>query len=126
VVVRLPIISRPVVVLAKLVIKDTNSASWLWLAVRMAQMLAGALPGRANHVVADAAYVGKELNRLPPGVTLTTRLRKDATLYELPPARTQDRHRWGAAGCRVPDEGRSRAEGSVTGCIIGGSDGSVP
>src|SRR5437870_2662815 len=48
VVVRLPSVRRPVAipVLAKLVIKDTNSASRLWLACRMAQMLAGALPGR--------------------------------------------------------------------------------
>jgi DDE superfamily endonuclease len=50
VVVRLPMISRPVAipVLAKLVIKGTSSASRLWLARRMAQMLAEALPGRAT------------------------------------------------------------------------------
>src|SRR5580700_5209277 len=47
VVVMLPMISRPVAVpvLAKLVIKGTSSASRLWLARRMAVMLAGALPG---------------------------------------------------------------------------------
>jgi hypothetical protein len=46
VVVRLPMISRPVAisVLAKLVIKDTSSASRLWLARRMAGAIAGALP----------------------------------------------------------------------------------
>ena len=57
VVVRLPAISRPVAipVLAKLVIKDTCSASRLWLARRMVQMLAEALPGRAIHVVAGSA-----------------------------------------------------------------------
>ena len=40
---RLPMVRRPVAVpvLAKLVIKDTNSASRLWLARRMAVMLAG-------------------------------------------------------------------------------------
>jgi hypothetical protein len=54
----------------------------------MAQVLAGALPGRRIHVVADAAYAGEELKKLPPGVTWTTRLRKDAALYELPLART--------------------------------------
>src|SRR5438477_13041140 len=45
---RLPMVRRPVAipVLAKLVIKDTNSASRLWLARRMAGTLAGALPGR--------------------------------------------------------------------------------
>jgi DDE superfamily endonuclease len=77
VVVRLPMVNRPVAVpaLAKLVIKDTTSASRLWLARRMAEAIAGALPGRPIHVVADAAYAGKELRKLPPGITWTTRLR---------------------------------------------------
>ena len=88
--------------LAKLVIKGTNSASRLWLACRMAQMLAGALPGRRIHVVADAAYAGEELKKLPPSVTWTTRLRKDAALYELPPARTGRRGRPRAKGVRLP------------------------
>lgn len=46
---------------AKLVIKDTASASRLWLAARMAQMPARALPGRRIHVVAGAADAGKDL-----------------------------------------------------------------
>ena len=60
IVVKLPIISRPVAVpvLAKLVTKDTSSASRLWLARRMAVMLAGALPGRDIHLTGDAAYAG--------------------------------------------------------------------
>ena len=84
IVVRLPALSRPVAipVLAKLVIKDTSSASRLWLARRMAAAIAAALPGRAVHAVADSAYAGGELKKLPPGVTWTTRLRKDAALYE--------------------------------------------
>jgi len=104
IVVKLPMIKRPVAlpVLAKLVIKGTNSASRLWLACRMAQMLAGALPGRRIHVVADAAYAGEELKKLPPGITWTTRLRKDAALYELPPARTGRRGRPRAKGVRLP------------------------
>ena len=63
IVVKVPMVKRPVAlpVLAKLVIKGTNSASRLWLACRMAQMLAGALPGRRIHVVADAAFAGEEL-----------------------------------------------------------------
>ena len=40
-----------------------------------------ALPGRRIHVVADAAYAGEELKKLPPSVTWTTRLRKDAAVY---------------------------------------------
>jgi hypothetical protein len=57
VIVRLSAVSRPVAipVLAKLVIKDTQSASRLWLARRNAEAIAGALPGRAIRVVADSA-----------------------------------------------------------------------
>jgi hypothetical protein len=104
IIVRLPMISRPVAlpVLAKLVIKDTNSASRLWLARRMAESLAGALPGRHIRVVADAAYAGKELKKLPPGITWTTRLRKDAALHALPPGHTGRRGRPRAKGGRLP------------------------
>ena len=104
VVVRLPAVRRPVAipVLAKLVIKDTNSASRLWLARRMAEMLAGALPGRHIHVVADSAYAGGELKKLPPRVTWTTRLRKDAALHGLPPQRTRRRGRPRQKGDRLP------------------------
>ena len=70
IVVKLPMVKRPVAlpVLAKLLIKGTNSASRLWLACRMAQMLAGALPGRRIHVVADAAYAGEELKSSLPAL----------------------------------------------------------
>jgi DDE superfamily endonuclease len=104
IIVRLPMVKRPVAlpVLAKLVIKDTSSASRLWLARRMAEAIAGALPGRRIHVVADAAYAGGELSKLPPGITWTTRLRKDAALYEPPPARTGRRGRPRAKGTRLP------------------------
>ncbi|HEY6315469.1 MAG TPA: transposase [Streptosporangiaceae bacterium] len=104
VVVRLPAGRRPVAipVLAKLVIKDTNSASRLWLARRMAELLAGALPGRHIRVVADSAYAGGELKKLPPWVTWTTRLRKDAALHGLPPQRTGRRGRPRQRGDRLP------------------------
>ncbi|MGH8921316.1 MAG: IS701 family transposase, partial [Actinomycetes bacterium] len=104
IVVDLPFCSRPVAlpVLAKLVVKGTTSASRLWLAHRMARALASALPGRAIHVVADAAYAGKELKQLPSGITWTTRLRKDAALYGLPPERTGKRGRPRVRGNRLP------------------------
>ena len=93
VIVRLPVLSRPVAVpvMAKLVIKGSNSRSRLWLARRMAEALAGALPGRAVHVTADFAYAGAELKGLPPSATWTTRLRKDAALHGLPPAASRGR-----------------------------------
>src|SRR6266487_6530709 len=103
-VVRLPVISRPVAVpvLAKLVIKNTSSASRLWLACRMTQMLAAALPGRDIHVTGDAAYAGGELKKLAPGITWTTRLRKDAALHGLPPQRTGRRGRPRTRGDKLP------------------------
>jgi hypothetical protein len=40
---------------AKLVIKGTSSSSRLWLARRIAEATAAALPGRAVHVVAGVS-----------------------------------------------------------------------
>jgi hypothetical protein len=68
----------------------------------MTEMLAGALPGRDIHVVADSAYAGGELKKLPPQVTWTTRLRKDAALHGLPPQRTGKRGRPRQKGDRLP------------------------
>jgi hypothetical protein len=111
IVVRLPFLPRPVAlpVLAKLVVKGTTSSSRLWLARRMAAALAAALPGRDIHVVADAAYAGKELTKLAPGITWTTRLRTDAALHDLPPARTGQRGRPRARGDRLPSLARLAA-----------------
>ena len=104
IVVMLPFCSRPVClpVLARLVVKGTNSKSRLWLARRMAEDLAAALPGRVICVTGDAAYAGKELRKLPACVTWTTRLRKDAALHELPPPRTGRRGRPRVKGPRLP------------------------
>ncbi len=112
VVCRLPFCDRPVAlpVLAKLVVKGTNSASRLWLARRMADRLAAALPGRRLHVVADSAYAGEELKKLGTSVTWTTRLRKDAALYGLPPARVPGkRGRPRVCGGRLPSLARLAA-----------------
>jgi len=102
--VRLPMVSRPVAVpvMAKLVIKDTTSASRLWLARRMVTRLAGELPGRQLHVTADSAYAGEELKQLPDGVTWTTRLRSNAALHDLPPQRTGKKGRPRKKGSRLP------------------------
>ena len=94
--------------LAKLVIKDTNSASRLWLARRMAACWPARCPAADIHVVADAAYAGKELKKLPPGITWTTRLRKDAALHDLPPGHTGRRGRPRAKGGRLPSLARAR------------------
>src|SRR5271169_7241104 len=79
IVVRLPFMSRPVAVpvMARLVIKGSNSKSRLWLARRMAEQLAAALPDRQIRVVADSAYAGGELKDLPARISWTTRLRSE-------------------------------------------------
>ena len=102
--VRLPMISRPVAVpvMAKLVIKDTISASRLWLARRMVTRLAAELPGRKIQVTADSAYAGEELKKLPDAVTWTTRLRVNAALHGLPPERTGRKGRPRVKGDRLP------------------------
>jgi len=114
--VRLPMISRPVAVpvMAKLVIKDTNSASRLSLARRMATRLARELPGRTVHVTADSAYAGEELKELPGGLTWTTRLRSNAALHALPPARTGKKGRPRKKGDRLPPLAKTAAAASFS------------
>jgi hypothetical protein len=102
IVVTLPFCSRPVClpVLARLVVKDTTSASRLYPARRMIDMLAGALPGRVIHGVGDAAYSGKDLAGLDDNIT--SRLRKDAALSGLAPPPTGKRGRPKLKGSRLP------------------------
>jgi hypothetical protein len=56
-------------------------------AAALVAVLAAAFPGRAIHVVADAAYHGPALKHLPTAVTWTCRLRANAVLYSLAPPR---------------------------------------
>jgi hypothetical protein len=105
IVVHLPFMTRPVAlpVLAGLVKKDTVSASRLEVARRLVLAPAEALPGRRIDVVGDAAYVGKVLTTLPARVSWTSRLRKDAALYALPPASVPGRRgRRRLKGARLP------------------------
>jgi hypothetical protein len=71
--VRLPMISRPVAipVMAKLVVKDTISASRLWPARRMVTRLARELPGREVHVTADSAYARQSRSAGTPPLATT-------------------------------------------------------
>ena len=114
IVVHLPFLIRPVClpVLARLVppgpkgapnsrkrpaVPGTKTA----VAVALATLLAQAFPGRAVHVVADAAYHGPALKTLPAAVTWTCRLPANAVLYALPPARTRGPGRPAAKGKRL-------------------------
>jgi len=104
IVVRLPFLDRPLALPVgfALVRKDSDAAaSRLALARRLVQGLADALPGRTLHVVADSAYAGKALRGLPATVSWTTRLRSNASLYELAPPPTGRRGRPRTKGDRL-------------------------
>ena len=90
IVVRLGFLDRPVALPVgfALVRKNSDDSSRLALARRLTEALAAALSDRRIHVVADSAYAGKALRGLPASVTWTTRLRSNASLYELAPPRT--------------------------------------
>ncbi|EQD36937.1 transposase, IS4, partial [mine drainage metagenome] len=85
-----------------LVVKNSGDSSRLALARRLVEALAVALPGRRIDVVADSAYAGKVLRGLPDSVTWTTRLRSNASLYELAPRRTGKRGRPRLKGSKLP------------------------
>ena len=101
IVVALPFCTRPVClpVLARLHVpgrgkavkprRQAAPASTVSAAVALVALLAGAFPGRAVHVVADAHYHGPALRDLPAGVTWTTRLPRNAVLYALAPPRVR-------------------------------------
>lgn len=105
IIVHLPFCTRPVClpVLARLVLPAAGARSTrrrtskkaapvagtkVTAAASLVTLLAAAFPGRAVHVVADAAYHGPALKHLPSAVTWTCRLRANAVLYDLAPPRT--------------------------------------
>jgi DDE superfamily endonuclease len=105
IVVHLPFCTRPVClpVLARLILPGKKarvkkrkkatpaSGTKVSAATELVTLLAAAFPGRAIHVVADAAYHGPALKHLPPAVTWTCRLRANAVLYQ-PGAAAYSRH----------------------------------
>ena len=101
IIVTLPFCTRPVClpVLARLHVpgkgtarkprRQAAPASTVSCAAGLVRLLAAAFPGRMVHVVADAHYHGPALRDLPSGVTWTTRLPKNAVLYQLAPPRVR-------------------------------------
>ena len=75
----------------------------LALAVELVALVAGRYPNRQIHLTGDAAYAGKTLRDLPEQVTVTTRLRADAALYELAPPPTGKPGRPRLKGKRLPE-----------------------
>jgi hypothetical protein len=76
----------------------------LELATELVTVICQHLGPRRIDLVCDGAYAGKALRELPRQVTVTTRLRADAALYQLPPPRRPgQRGRPPAKGARLPD-----------------------
>jgi len=114
IIVALPFCSRPAClpVLARLHVPGTGrqgrrarrqapAASTVTTAAALVTLLAGAFPGRAVHVVADAHYHGPALRDLPQQVTWTTRLPRNAVLYRLAPPRVRKPGRPPRKGARL-------------------------
>jgi hypothetical protein len=69
--------------------RQAAAASTVTTAAALVALLAGAFPGRRIDVVADAHYHGPALRALPEQVTWTTRLPRNAVLYQLAPPRVR-------------------------------------
>jgi hypothetical protein len=103
IVVRLPFLDRPVALpVGFALVRKGYTDSRLELGRWLVEQLGFALPGRRIDVVADAAYAGKALQGLPATITWTTRLRSNASIYQLAPPRTGRRGRPKAKGDRLP------------------------
>jgi SRSO17 transposase len=66
---------------------DPERPSKPQLARELLCLLAARFPGRAIHMVGDAAYATGAFAGLPANVTITSRLKSNAALYRLPPPR---------------------------------------
>jgi len=74
------------------------------LATELVKVVCGHLGTRRVDLVCDGAYAGRVLRELPRQVTVTTRLRADAALHALPPARRRrQRGRPRTRGERLPE-----------------------
>ena len=90
-------------VLARLWRPRQPGRSKLDLACELVGLIGARFPDRHIHLVCDAAYAGKALAALPAQVTVTTRLRCDAALYQLAPPPTGRRGRPRVKGERLPE-----------------------
>jgi hypothetical protein len=100
-VVTLPMMTRPVCLPVLFRLYKPKGVTKLVLARQLIDTLAGCYPDRGIHVVADAAYAAGELRHLPAWVSVTSRLRKNAVLYDLTPPRTGRRGRPRLKGKRL-------------------------
>jgi hypothetical protein len=106
IVVRLPFLTRPIALpVAARLWRGKGTASRTDLALQMVHDLAALFPDRTIHVTGDAAYHSIKVADLPGTVTFTTRLPRNAALFEPTPPRTNKR-------------GRPRKKGAALGSLI--------
>jgi len=73
------------------------------LALEMIQILASWVPQHTLRILGDSEYAGKSISRhLPRNVELTSRMKMNAALYELPPVKPLHRGRPRKKGKRLP------------------------
>jgi len=89
--------------------KGKGTRSTVELAHEIVTIIAGRVPDRRIHVVADAAYHGQSLRDLPAGVTWTTRPPRNAVLYHRAPPPTGKRGRPRLEGDRIGTPGQAAA-----------------
>ncbi|MCY0924506.1 transposase [Streptomyces sp. H27-G5] len=89
IVVRLPFLTRPIALpVAARLWRGKSTASRTDLALDMVHDLAAIFPDRTIHVTGDAAYHCGKVADLPSSVTFTTRLPRNAALFEPTPSPT--------------------------------------
>ena len=131
IVVALPVCTRPVCqpVLARLHVpgrgrpgrqarRQAAAASTVTTAAALVALLAGAFPGRRIDVVADAHYHGPALRHLPQQVTWTTRLPRNAVLFQLAPPRVRKPGRPPRKGPRLGTPAEMAASASWTPAVV--------
>jgi hypothetical protein len=131
IIVTLPFCTRPVClpVLARLHVpgrgrqgrqarRQAAAASTVTTAAALVALLAGAFPGRRIDVVADAHYHGPALRHLPQQVTWTTRLPRNAVLFQLAPPRVRKPGRPPRKGPRLGTPAEMAASASWTPAVV--------
>ena len=93
------------------------------LAREMIDLILGRFPRRTVHLMFDGAYATKAWRKLPERVTLTSRMRATAALYELAPGPTGRRGRPALKGKRLPPLAKLAATLPFKAVTITGPDG---
>ena len=95
------------------------------LARALADIVIGMFPGRVE-LVMDGAYASKAWQGLPARVSVTTRMRGNAAVYALTPARTGKRGRPALKGQRLQSLAQIADSGVFEGVSLTGPDGRKP